>query len=113
MNERTKTENSALSWDERYASGKYSASEPHRLLVSLVERLKPGKALDLACGAGRHALFLAENGWRVTAIDNSAVGLEIAERRAREKGVRADFRLADLEKGEFSIEENAYDPICD
>jgi tellurite methyltransferase len=101
------------SWDERYAAGKYSAAEPHRLLISLVEKLKPGTALDLACGTGRHAIFLAANDWRVTAVDNSRVGIEIAKERAAETGVEIDFRVADLEKGEFKLEENAYDLICD
>jgi SAM-dependent methyltransferase len=113
MNEKEKTPASALSWDERYASGKYFAAAPHRLLLSLVERFKPGKALDLACGAGQNAIFLAENGWQVTAVDNSAVGLEIAERSAAEKGASVDFRRADLEKSEFAIAENEYDLICD
>ena len=79
----------------------------------LVEKLKAGKALDLACGTGRHAIFLAENNWRVTAVDNSAVGIEIARQRAEEKNVEIDFRVADLEKGEFKPEENSYDLICD
>lgn len=101
------------SWDERYAGGKYSSAEPHKLLVNLAEKLKAGKALDLACGTGRNAIFLAEKGWTITAVDNSAVGIEIAAQRAKEKGLKLDFRVADLEKGEFEIEENAYDLICD
>jgi tellurite methyltransferase len=101
------------SWDERYASGKYSTAEPHRLLIELTGKLPPGKALDLACGAGRHAVFLAEKGWRVTAVDNSRVGIEIAERKAREKGLTIDFHTLDLEKGEFAVEPDAYDLICD
>lgn len=101
------------SWDERYAVGKYSSAEPHKLLVELAEKLSPGKALDLACGTGRHAIFLAEEGWTVTAVDNSSIGIEIARQRAKEKGVEVDFRIADLEKGEFEIKENAYDLICD
>jgi len=100
-------------WDERYAGGKYSSGQPHKLLISLVKELPAGKALDLACGTGRHAIFLAENGWRVTAVDNSAVGIEIARARAAEKSVEIDFRRVDLEAGEFKIEENAYDLICD
>jgi SAM-dependent methyltransferase len=101
------------SWDERYAGGKYTSAEPHKLLVSLVKDLKPGRALDLACGAGRHAIFLAEIGWRVTAVDNSAVGVELARRRAAEKNLEIDFRVADLESGEFTPEENTFDLICD
>ena len=96
------------SWDERYAGGKYASQQPHKLLISLVEELKPGKALDLACGTGRHAIFLAANKWRVT-----AVGIEIARERAAAKGIEVDFRPADLEKGEFLIEADAYDLICD
>ena len=100
-------------WDERYAGGKYSSAEPHKLLIELTEKLPAGNALDLACGTGRHAIFLAEKRWNVTAIDNSRVGIEIARQRAKEKGVQVDFRMADLEKGEFEIEPNAYDLICD
>ena len=100
-------------WDERYASGKYSSAEPHRLLIELCEKIPPGKALDLACGEGRNAIFLASKGWQVMAVDNSNVGIEIARRRAVEKGVQIDFRIADLENDEFAIEENVYDLICD
>ncbi len=113
MNDKEKNSNPAPNWDERYAAGKYSAAAPHKLLISLVKELKAGKALDLACGTGRHAVFLAENGWRVTAVDNSTVGIEIAKQRAKDKSLEMDFRLADLEKGEFTIGENAYDLICD
>jgi SAM-dependent methyltransferase len=67
----------------------------------------------LACGTGRHAIFLAENGWHVTAVDNSAVGIEMARERAAEKTLEIDFRVADLEAGEFNLEENAFDLICD
>lgn len=113
MNDQAKSEKPRETWDERYANGKYSAAAPHRLLISLVEKLKPGKALDLACGAGRHAVFLAENGFQVTAVDNSAAGINIAKGRAAEKAVEIDFLLADLEAGEFTIAENAFDLICD
>src|SRR4051794_26361142 len=113
MSDKEKNSKHAPDWDERYASGKYSSAAPHKLLVSLVEKLKPGKALDLACGIGRHAIFLAEKGFQVTAVDNSAVGIEIAKKRAEEKNLEIDFRVADLEKGEFNLAENFYDLICD
>ena len=113
MNDQEKNPKSPETWNERYARGRYSAGEPHRLLISLVEKLAPGRALDLACGAGRHAVFLAEKGFLVTAVDNSATGIKIAKERAAEKGVRIDFPIADLEAGEFIIEENAFDLICD
>jgi len=101
------------SWDERYRSGKYSSAEPHKLLIALTEKIKAGNALDIACGAGRNAILLAEKGFDVTAVDNSKNGIEIAAQRAQEKGLKIDFRLADLEKDEFEIAENAYDLICD
>ncbi len=113
MNKRDKNSKSAETWDDRYAHGKYSSAKPHKLLIELAEKMKAGKALDLACGTGRHAIFLAEKDWRVTAVDNSSVGIEIAKQRANEKGLTIDFRVADLEKGEFQIEENSYDLICD
>lgn len=100
-------------WDERYASGNYSLETPHQLLLKLAENLPPGKALDLACGAGRHANFLAEKGWDVKAVDNSAAGIEIAKQRAAGKGINVDFCFADLEKSEFIIKPDAYDLICD
>ena len=102
-----------MMWDERYASGKYSSAEPHKLLKEMLRKLEPGNALDLACGTGRNSLFLAENGWKVTAVDNSAVGVEIARKRAEEKELNIEFINADLEKSEFAIEPNAYDLICD
>ena len=101
------------SWDERYSSGKYSSAEPHKLVREMVTKLKPGHALDLACGAGRNSIFLAENGWQVTAVDNSAAGVEIARARAEQKGLEINFIVADLEKSEFVIEPGAYDLICD
>jgi tellurite methyltransferase len=105
--------NEKVSWDERYASGEYSSAEPHKLLREMVRKQEPGLALDLACGTGRNSLFLAENGWKVTAVDNSAVGVEIARKRAEEKGLNITFILADLEKSEFALKPAAYDLICD
>ena len=101
------------SWDERYSSGQYSSAEPHKLLREIVTKLKPGRALDLACGTGRNSIFLAENGWEVTAVDNSVVGVEIARNRAKEKDLNVNFVVADLEKSEFDIEPGVYDLICD
>jgi len=87
--------------------------EPAPLLISAVAGIAPGRALDLACGAGRHALYLAQAGWSVTAVDSSAVGIGILRDRADAAGVAIDTRIADLETGEFLLEENAYDLICD
>ena len=81
--------------------------------MAAIAGVTPGRALDLACGAGRHALYLAKAGWSVTAVDSSPVGIGILRERAAAAGVVVDTRIADLETGEFALEENAYDLICD
>jgi SAM-dependent methyltransferase len=58
--------------------------------------MAPGRALDLACGQGRNAIWLAERGWRVTAVDFSEVGLDTARRLAAARGADIDWVLADL-----------------
>lgn len=100
-------------WDERYRSGNYASLEPNPLLLPTVRNLTPGVALDLACGAGRHALVLAELGWTVTAIDSSSVGIDLVQVRSAERGLVVDARVVDLECGEFKFEPDAYDLICD
>jgi SAM-dependent methyltransferase len=81
------------------------------LLTRVADSLPPGRALDLACGPGRHALFLARRGWRVTAVDSSAVGL--AAFRARAEGLDIEIHQADLQAHEYRIEPCAFDLICD
>jgi len=84
-------------WDRRYAERKLVwSAEPNRFLVAETQALPPGRALDLACGEGRSALWLAERGWRVTAVDYSGVALEKAQRLAERRGVEVDWVLADL-----------------
>jgi tellurite methyltransferase len=107
-------------WDERYGRGDYATLEPSPLLARAVGLCAGGggdggerRALDLACGAGRHALFLAARGFRVTAVDASRVGVELTRERARERGLAVDARVADIERGEFEIEPSAYDLVCD
>jgi len=77
-----------------------SKSEAVPLLVETAGKLKPGQALDLACGSGRNAIWLAEHGWSVTAVDRSPVTIP---------GV--DTQVADLEKHEFAIAEASWDLI--
>jgi SAM-dependent methyltransferase len=62
-------------WDERYAERQQWSAEPNVLIAELLAGLPPGDAVDLAAGEGRHALWLAGLGWRVTAVDFSDVGL--------------------------------------
>src|SRR4051812_24240131 len=98
-------------WEAYYSDDSNLASEPESLLVQVAEILPPGRALDLACGVGRNAIYLARLGWRVTAIDSSRTG--IARLRERAAGLDIETRVADLERGEFPIEPHGYDLICD
>ena len=82
-------------WDERYRAHPWP-TEPDPELVELARTLTPGAALDLGCGTGRNALRLASQGWRVTGVDSSSVGLDIAEARAREQSLAVEWVLADL-----------------
>jgi SAM-dependent methyltransferase len=84
-------------WDERYRVDELIwKAEPNRFLVEEVAGLAPGRALDLACGEGRNALWLAGKGWQVTAVDFSAVGLEKARRLASERGLELVLVEADV-----------------
>ncbi|MEO8100652.1 MAG: methyltransferase domain-containing protein [Acidobacteriota bacterium] len=79
-----------------------------RLFVEHIARnLVPGRALDLACGAGRNALWLAGLGWQVTAVDSSATAIAAL----RQANPAIETRVADLEKHEFAIQESAWDLI--
>jgi len=84
-------------WDRRYAdSGLVWSEEPNRFLVAEAGELAPGRALDLACGEGRNALWLAKRGWEVTGVDFSEVGIDKARRRATEDGVEVVWVVSDL-----------------
>ncbi len=75
-------------WDERYAAAErvWSAG-PNREVERIVAGWVPGRALDLGAGEGRHALWLAEKGWQVTAVDFSAVGIDRGRREAESRGL--------------------------
>jgi tellurite methyltransferase len=98
-------------WDERYGLGDSDLS-PTTLVVETARQVPPGAALDLACGAGRNALWLAEQGWRVTAVDGAPAAIDILSKRASERALRVEALVADLEKGEYSIDHLAWDLIA-
>lgn len=84
-------------WDKRYAQKELIwTAEPNRLFAAEVAGLEPGRALDLACGEGRNAVWLAERGWRATGVDFSEVALEKARALAARRGVEVDWVHADL-----------------
>lgn len=84
-------------WNARYAQKELVwTAEPNRLFAAEVAGLEPGRALDVACGEGRNAVWLAERGWEVTAVDFSDVALEKARRLASGRGVDVEWVLADV-----------------
>lgn len=91
-------------WDEKYSAEDYIyGTEPNAFLAAHAAELPPGEVLCLAEGEGRNAVYLAGQGFNVTALDLSAVGLEKAERLAAEKGVEIDTICADLAKYELGV----------
>jgi SAM-dependent methyltransferase len=85
-------------WDARYRDGAYeNRTHPTALLAQWLPRIERGRALDVACGAGRNALYLAAHGFSVCALDISAVALERGRRSAAAQGLAIDWRCADLD----------------
>jgi tellurite methyltransferase len=85
-------------WDERYRGGAYEdRAHPTALLAEWLPHLPRGRALDVACGAGRNALFLAANGYAVDALDISAVGLDRGREDAARRELEVNWLCADLE----------------
>jgi SAM-dependent methyltransferase len=85
-------------WDARYRERGAESSAPAAFLTSLAELLpRRGRALDVAGGAGRHAVWLAQRGLEVTLVDVSREGLALAEAAARAAGVTLSLQTADLE----------------
>ncbi len=87
----------AASWDERYRMpGFVWSTQPNRFLPPAVVGMTPGRALDLACGEGRNAVWLATRGWDATGVDFSATGLEKAARLAETNHVTIEWVCADV-----------------
>jgi SAM-dependent methyltransferase len=86
-------------WDTRYAeSDRIWSGQPNVALVREISDLSPGRALDLGCGEGGDAVWLAKLGWQVTAVDISGVALQRAADHAAEAGVTIDFQRHDLQE---------------
>lgn len=84
-------------WNARYAQKELLwTAEPNRLFAAETTDLEQGRALDVACGEGRNAVWLAERGWRVTGVDFSDVALAKARELAAARGVDVEWVLADV-----------------
>jgi tellurite methyltransferase len=78
------------SWNKKYSEGSHSSLDPDPFLVSAYDEFlfdtTPGLALDIAGGVGRHAIWLAQHGWRVKLLDIAEVGIKQAEKNAKRAG---------------------------
>lgn len=100
-------------WDKRFGVDKYLyGTEPVGFLAENLHRLPKGKALCLAAGEGRNAVWLAQQGYDTVAMDASPVGLQKATALAEAKGVTITTEVGDLEDG-YDMGENQYDLITD
>jgi len=101
-------------WEARYRSGiRPHDGAPSSLLKRWLPHLPRGRALDVATGLGRNALYLAKAGYTVDAIDVSPTGLRIAAARARRRGLRVRWIEADLDtyrlpRGRYAVVVNAF-----
>ncbi len=92
-----KRTNSPAEWDERYGgSEQVWSGEPNGALVAEVDGLEPGRALDIGCGEGADAVWLAEQGWNVTGLDVTTVALDRAAQHAADAGVDVRWLLTGL-----------------
>ncbi len=98
-------------WDEHYADAANHKHAPEPLLVEVAGMLPPGRALDIACGVGQNARYLASLAWQVVAVDRSRTAIEALRRQAG--GLKVQPVAADLEAGEFTINPDTYDLVCD
>ncbi|MBE1491389.1 class I SAM-dependent methyltransferase [Plantactinospora soyae] len=87
----------ASAWDQRYTdSDLLWSAEPNRFVATELADLTPGRAVDLAAGEGRNAIWLAGRGWRATAVDFSPIAIDKGRRLAEAAGVDVEWVVADL-----------------
>jgi SAM-dependent methyltransferase len=99
-------------WDERFREGDYPREpEPSPVLRALIDTFPEGRALDIATGTGRNAVFLAERGYEVDAIDQSVEGLRITRARAAERGVGDRLNLHEADATEYDYPDSEYDVV--
>jgi SAM-dependent methyltransferase len=98
-------------WNRRWAGERANAATtPSAFLIAETETLPPGRALDLACGAGRNAVWLARRGWRVTGVDFSDVALQAA--RGLAASARVDVEWIEADAVTWPAESRAYDLVA-
>jgi SAM-dependent methyltransferase len=102
-------------WNQRYVAGEtpWDSGVPSKELIRVLdaEKIKPCRAVELGCGTGTNAIYLASRGFDVTGLDCSATALERARNKAVEAGVNVRFLEADLCR--FKLDLEPFDFIFD
>jgi len=101
-----------LRWDNKWGEMASDVFSPHPLLTSHKAIFSGGIAIDLACGLGQNAIWLAENGFSVLAIDTSGVALEKAMSEARAHSVADHLLFVQMDLRSWSLAENVFDLVC-
>jgi tellurite methyltransferase len=99
-------------WEEKYRSEERGKEEaPTALVVEIAAKLATGSAIDLACGAGRNTLYLADLGWNVTAVDGSEKAIELVQLRSATRGLQVHTKVADLTAPDFTLQPAEFDLV--
>lgn len=107
-------------WQDIYSAGEQLNKYPYDFIVSSYFRLRSTfpadkriKVLDLGCGAGNHALFCAENGADVLAVDYSDAALDVLRQRAIERGVTNQIQTQQVDFEKFKLDESGFNIVID
>lgn len=99
-------------WEKLYGTGERGKEDAATtLLVETLATLAPGSAIDLASGAGRNALYMAERGWTVTAIDGSESAIQLLKQRATARSLKVQTTVGDLKAPNFAMPSDAFDLV--
>jgi SAM-dependent methyltransferase len=100
MPDRPEADERRVAWNERHRAGDFEGAGPNPTLTAVLAEADPsgppGKALELACGSGTNAVWMAGRGWRLTAVDWSAVGLDAGRAKAARIGAEVEWLEEDL-----------------
>jgi 2-polyprenyl-3-methyl-5-hydroxy-6-metoxy-1,4-benzoquinol methylase len=101
----------AQSWDKRYADSELVwSADPNQFFAAELANLPAGRALDLGTGEGRNAMWLAKQGWEVTAVDFSAVAIDKARGIAESRGLSVTWIVVDM--SEYIPDERSFDLVA-
>ena len=98
-------------WNQQYLKTVLNQRQKHSLILEKqIKHLSPGKALDLASGEGRNSLYLAKQGWKVTAVDFSEAAVKNGRELAKRQGLTINWKVADLTA--YIPDRESFDFVC-